>query len=111
MQNDLADVLRDPLRFARIKARHVLNDPLAVPGKTLNYAKYDVVHMLNSLMEALRPRSVVVRAARGQGDGGAGAPVPAVAAGVVPGVGGSRSRGAARARHVSEPDPRAVAAG
>ena len=54
MQNDLADVLRDPLRFARIKARHVLNDPLAVPGKTLNYAKYDVVHMLNSLMEALR---------------------------------------------------------
>ena len=47
MQNDLADVLRDPLRFARLKARHVLNDPLAVPGKTLNYAKYDVVHMLN----------------------------------------------------------------
>jgi hypothetical protein len=54
MQNDLAEVLRDPLRFARIKARHVLNDPLAVPGKTLNYAKYDVVRVLNSLMEALR---------------------------------------------------------
>jgi len=54
MQNDLADVLRNPLRFARIKARHVLDDPLAVPGKTLNYAKYDVVRVLNSLMEALR---------------------------------------------------------
>ena len=54
MQNDLAEVLRDPLRFAKIKARHVLNDPLAVPGKTLNYAKYDVVRVLNSLMEALR---------------------------------------------------------
>jgi len=53
MQNDLAEVLRDPLRFAKIKARHVLNDPLAVPGKTLNYAKYDVVRVLNSLMEAL----------------------------------------------------------
>jgi hypothetical protein len=53
MQNDLADVLRDPLRFARLKARHVLNDPFAVPGKTLNYAKYDVVRVLNSLMEAL----------------------------------------------------------
>ena len=53
MQNDLADVLRDPLRFAKLKARHVLNDPLAVPGKTLNYAKYDVVHMLNSLVDAL----------------------------------------------------------
>jgi thiamine phosphate synthase YjbQ (UPF0047 family) len=54
MQHDLADVLRDPLRFARTKARHVLTDPLAVPGKTLNYARYDVVRVLNSLMEALR---------------------------------------------------------
>jgi thiamine phosphate synthase YjbQ (UPF0047 family) len=54
MKNDLVEVLRDPLRFAKIKARHVLNDPLAVPGKTLNYAKYDVVRVLNSLMEALR---------------------------------------------------------
>jgi thiamine phosphate synthase YjbQ (UPF0047 family) len=53
MKNDLVEVLRDPLRFAKIKARHVLNDPLAVPGKTLNYAKYDVVHIMNSLMEAL----------------------------------------------------------
>jgi thiamine phosphate synthase YjbQ (UPF0047 family) len=53
MQNDLADVLRDPLRFARVKARNALNDPFAIPGKTLNYAKYDVVRVLNSLMEAL----------------------------------------------------------
>ena len=54
MQNDLADVLRDPLHFARIKARNALNDPLSIPGKTLNYAKYDVVRVLNSMMEALR---------------------------------------------------------
>jgi thiamine phosphate synthase YjbQ (UPF0047 family) len=54
MQNDLADVLRDPLRFARIKARNALQDPRSIPGKTLNYAKYDVVRVLNSLMEALR---------------------------------------------------------
>jgi thiamine phosphate synthase YjbQ (UPF0047 family) len=54
MQNDLADVLRDPLRFARLKARNALQDPFSIPGKTLNYAKYDVVHVLNSLMEALR---------------------------------------------------------
>jgi thiamine phosphate synthase YjbQ (UPF0047 family) len=53
MQNDLADVLRDPLRFAKLKARNALHDPLAIPGKTLNYAKYDVVRVLNSLMEAL----------------------------------------------------------
>jgi thiamine phosphate synthase YjbQ (UPF0047 family) len=54
MQHDLVEVLRNPLRFARIKGRNMMNDPLAIPGKTLNYAKYDVVHVLNSLMEALR---------------------------------------------------------
>lgn len=54
MQNDLTDVLRDPLRFAKIKARNALHDPRSIPGKTLNYAKYDVVRVLNSLMEALR---------------------------------------------------------
>lgn len=53
MQNDLADVLRNPLRFATIKARNALVDPFAIPGKTLNYAKYDVVRVFNSLMEAL----------------------------------------------------------
>ena len=53
MKNDLLDVLRDPLRFAKIKGRNMLDDPLAVPGKTLSYARYDVVHVLNSLMEAL----------------------------------------------------------
>jgi thiamine phosphate synthase YjbQ (UPF0047 family) len=54
MQNDLAEVLRDPLRFAKVKTRNALIDPLAIPGKTLSYARYDVVHLMNSLMEALR---------------------------------------------------------
>ena len=54
MQNDLVEVLRDPLRFAKIKGRNMMSDPLAIPGKTLNYAKYDMVRVLNSLMEALR---------------------------------------------------------
>jgi hypothetical protein len=54
MQHDLVEVLKDPLRFAKIKGRNMMNDPMAIPGKTLNYAKYDVVHVLNSLMEALR---------------------------------------------------------
>lgn len=53
IQNDLVDVLRNPLRFARMKGRHMLEDPLAIPGKTLSYARYDAVVMLNSLMEAL----------------------------------------------------------
>jgi thiamine phosphate synthase YjbQ (UPF0047 family) len=54
MQHDLVEVLRNPMRFARLKAGNMINDPRAIPGKTLNYAKYDVVHVLNSLMEALR---------------------------------------------------------
>ncbi|MBM3806926.1 MAG: hypothetical protein FJW22_01900 [Acidimicrobiia bacterium] len=54
MQHDLVEVLRNPLRFARLKAGNMINDPYSIPGKTLNYAKYDVVHVLNSLMEALR---------------------------------------------------------
>jgi hypothetical protein len=51
MQHDLADVLKDPLRFAAQKGRHILDDPLAVPGKTLNYARYDFVRVFNSLVD------------------------------------------------------------
>ncbi len=54
MRHDLVEVLRDPLRFAVMKSRHMLQDPLAIPGKTINYAKYDFVRVFNSLMEALR---------------------------------------------------------
>jgi len=53
MQHDLVDVLSDPLRFAKIKAHHILDNPRSIPGKTLSYAKYDVVRVLNRLMEAL----------------------------------------------------------
>jgi len=54
MQHDLVEVLKNPLRFAAIKGRNMVADPMAIPGKTLSYARYDVVHVLNSLMEALR---------------------------------------------------------
>ena len=54
MQNDLVDVLKNPLRFAKIKAHSMLEDPRSIPGKTLSYAKYDVVRVMNRLMEALR---------------------------------------------------------
>jgi hypothetical protein len=53
MRHDLAEVLRNPLRFAAEKARHVLADPRAVPGKTIDYAKYDFVRALNQLVDAL----------------------------------------------------------
>jgi thiamine phosphate synthase YjbQ (UPF0047 family) len=53
MQHDLADVLRNPLRFAAEKARHAWNDPRAVPSKALDYAKYDLVRALNRLVDAV----------------------------------------------------------
>src|SRR5260221_10038234 len=54
MKHDLVEVLRNPLKFAALKSRHMLDDPLAIPSKTINYAKYDFVRVLNSLMEAFR---------------------------------------------------------
>lgn len=53
MQHDLADVLRNPLHFAAEKARHAWSDPRAVPGKALDYAKYDLVRAMNRLVDAL----------------------------------------------------------
>jgi hypothetical protein len=63
MRHDLIEVLKDPLRFAVQRGRHMIDDPLAIPSKTLNYAKYDVPRALNSLMEALHwDQSVFERA-------------------------------------------------
>jgi thiamine phosphate synthase YjbQ (UPF0047 family) len=63
MRHDLVEVLKDPLKFAAQRGRHMIDDPLAIPTKTLNYAKYDFPRLLNSLMEALRwDRSVLERA-------------------------------------------------
>ena len=53
MQHDLAEVLRDPLRFMAEKSRHLLADPRAIPNKTIGYAKYDMVRVFNELVDAL----------------------------------------------------------
>ncbi|HUL72490.1 MAG TPA: hypothetical protein VLT86_05275 [Vicinamibacterales bacterium] len=53
MRHDLAEVLRNPLKFAAEKARHAWDDPRAVPAKALGYAKYDLVRALNKFMDAL----------------------------------------------------------
>jgi len=60
MRHDLAEVLRNPLRFAAIKSAHMLGDPRAIPVKTKNYAKYDLVLLFNQLMEALHVNESVV---------------------------------------------------
>jgi len=53
MRYDLAEVLKNPLRFAAQKARHAWNDPRALPSKTIDYAKYDLVRAINRLVDAL----------------------------------------------------------
>jgi hypothetical protein len=74
MKYDLADVLRNPLRFVAEQSRHAFANPRAVPAKTLGYAKYDFVRVLNqgldslglrgSLVEKVLARTLAVPAAR-----------------------------------------------
>jgi len=52
MRHDLADVLRDPLRFMARQGRRMLRNPGAVPTKSLGYARYDIVRVINRLMDA-----------------------------------------------------------
>ena len=60
MQHDLAEVLRNPLRYVAEKYRHALANPRAVPAKTLGYAKYDLVRLLNQSLDTLRLRGSIV---------------------------------------------------
>jgi hypothetical protein len=53
MRYDLAEVLKNPLRFAAQKAKHAWDNPRAVPSKTIDYAKYDLVRAVNRLVDAL----------------------------------------------------------
>jgi hypothetical protein len=74
MRYDLHEVIRNPLRFVAEKSRHAFANPLAVPAKTLGYAKYDFVRVLNksldtlglrgSLVEKLMARTLAVPASR-----------------------------------------------
>jgi hypothetical protein len=74
MRHDLADVLRNPFRFAAEKGRHMWAHPRSIPQKALDYAKYDMVRALNqalditglraSLLERLFARAIAVPAGR-----------------------------------------------
>jgi len=74
MRHDLHEVMRNPLRFVAEKSRHALANPFAVPAKTLGYAKYDFVRVLNksldtlglrgSRLEKIMARTLAVPAAR-----------------------------------------------
>lgn len=63
MRHDLAEVLRNPLRFMAEKGRNMLRDPRAIPSKAKNYAKYDFVQVLNEIFDTLgMSESIVERA-------------------------------------------------
>lgn len=53
MKHDLKEVLGDPLRYVAEKGRAILKDPASIPGKTLSYARYDVPHVMNEVMDVL----------------------------------------------------------
>jgi thiamine phosphate synthase YjbQ (UPF0047 family) len=74
MRHDLAEVLRNPFRFAAEKGRHMWASPRSIPQKALDYAKYDMVRAMNqvldmtglraSLLERLFARAIAVPAGR-----------------------------------------------
>jgi hypothetical protein len=66
MRHDLSEVLRDPLRFMAEKAGHILGNPRAIPAKTLDYAKYDLVRVFNRLVDALGLRESMVESVLSQ---------------------------------------------
>lgn len=53
MRNDLPEALRDPLRYVLRHGRKLLRHPGSIPGKTREYAVYDLVHLYNEVMDVL----------------------------------------------------------
>ena len=47
IQHDLASVLRNPMRYAVAGGQYLFRNPLAIPGKTWQYVKYDFIRMIN----------------------------------------------------------------
>jgi thiamine phosphate synthase YjbQ (UPF0047 family) len=60
MRHDLAEVLRNPLKFVAMQGKHMLLDPKTIPSKTMDYAKYDLVHLFNEVMDAFGVSESVV---------------------------------------------------
>jgi thiamine phosphate synthase YjbQ (UPF0047 family) len=51
MQHDLREVLHNPLKYMVEKASNALADPRAIPNRAVEYAKYDLVRVLNQTFE------------------------------------------------------------
>src|SRR5262249_19249326 len=53
MKHDLAEVLRNPFRFMAETGRNMLRDPRAIPNRTIEYAKFDMVRVMNQVLDKL----------------------------------------------------------
>jgi len=53
MRNDLPEVLRDPLRYMVRRGKKLLRNPGSIPGRTRDYAAYDLIHLYNELMDTM----------------------------------------------------------
>ncbi|NNE70018.1 MAG: hypothetical protein HKN29_06600 [Rhodothermales bacterium] len=51
MRHDLAEVLQDPIRFMAQRGRNMLRDPGAIKEKAKDYAKYDLVRLVNKFID------------------------------------------------------------
>jgi len=60
MKHDLAEVVHNPIKFMAQKGKHALAAPQLIPGKTLDYAKYDLVHVFNELMDKFGVSETVI---------------------------------------------------
>ena len=47
MKHDLASVLKNPLEYAITGGKYLFRNPLALPGKSWQYVKYDFFRMIN----------------------------------------------------------------
>ena len=111
MRHDLSEVLRDPLRFMAEKAGHILGNPRAIPAKTLDYAKYDLVRVFNRLLDAVGLRESMVETVLAQAIAMPAARFLRMKRSVSLLVSDRQSPGSRRdrRRHLPEPDPGAVA--
>ena len=53
MRNDLPQVLADPLRYMVERGKKLLRHPGSIPGKTRNYAAFDLIHLYNEFMDTV----------------------------------------------------------
>ncbi len=53
VRNDLAGVLRNPLRYMREKAAGIIRDPLSLPSKARHYVRHDLVQIINEVRSTI----------------------------------------------------------